>query len=170
MYNGGKIIIGIIIFVILFTSPFWSNFLSSAPKEKPEPIPPTQYKECVADKDYMTANHMDLLNQWRDLVVRSDTRFLKVNGKELMLNGKPAEMSLSKTCIGCHTSKKDFCDKCHNYLGVTPYCWDCHVDPAITKPFTPPINSSINIPASDTNNINLKPKDNNLEQNKEMVK
>ena len=28
-----------------------------------------------------------------------------------------------------YTSTNDFCDRCHNYLAVSPYCWDCHVDP-----------------------------------------
>ena len=38
-------------------------------------------------------------------------------------------MSLTNTCLGCHSNKAQFCDQCHNYLEVTPYCWDCHVDP-----------------------------------------
>ena len=37
--------------------------------------------------------------------------------------------SLSGTCMSCHDDKAGFCDKCHDYLGVQPYCWDCHVEP-----------------------------------------
>jgi hypothetical protein len=33
------------------------------------------------------------------------------------------------TCMQCHTSKKKFCDTCHAYASVTPYCWDCHLAP-----------------------------------------
>jgi hypothetical protein len=31
--------------------------------------------------------------------------------------------------MACHTSKKEFCDRCHDYTSVTPYCWDCHLAP-----------------------------------------
>ena len=42
--------------------------------------------------------------------------------------GKEFEMSLSNTCIECHDNKAEFCDRCHNYASVRPYCWDCHID------------------------------------------
>jgi hypothetical protein len=29
----------------------------------------------------------------------------------------------------CHSNKTKFCDQCHNYMGVAPYCWDCHIAP-----------------------------------------
>ena len=46
-------------------------------------------------------------------------------------------MSLSGTahtkdggsCMSCHANKDKFCDRCHDYLAVKPYCWDCHVEP-----------------------------------------
>jgi hypothetical protein len=73
--------------------------------------------------EYMRDNHMELLNIWREDVVRKgDRTFTTVSGKKF-------EMSLTKTCIHCHSNKTEFCDQCHNYLGVSPYCWDCHVDP-----------------------------------------
>jgi hypothetical protein len=37
-------------------------------------------------------------------------------------------MSLSNTCLDCHSNKAEFCDRCHNYASVSPYCWDCHID------------------------------------------
>jgi len=84
-------------------------------------------KECVASTEYMRASHMDLLNEWRDEVVREGNRiYTSPNGKEF-------EMSLTKTCTNCHYNKKEFCDQCHDYLGVTPYCWDCHVEPPKTE-------------------------------------
>ena len=30
--------------------------------------------------------------------------------------------------------KADFCDKCHTYASVKPYCWDCHTEPKNTTP------------------------------------
>jgi hypothetical protein len=40
-------------------------------------------------------------------------------------------MSLEETCFSCHDDKSNFCDSCHDYTAVDPYCWDCHAfDPA----------------------------------------
>jgi len=38
-------------------------------------------------------------------------------------------MSLQNGCMTCHSNKKKFCDECHNYMAVVPYCWDCHIQP-----------------------------------------
>jgi hypothetical protein len=74
------------------------------------------------DTDYMRAEHMQLLDLWRHSVVR--------NGKRVFVNtsGKEFNMSLSNTCLDCHSNKADFCDRCHTYASVEPYCWDCHID------------------------------------------
>ena len=37
--------------------------------------------------------------------------------------------SLTNTCIRCHSNKDKFCDECHHFAGVQPYCWACHVMP-----------------------------------------
>ena len=44
-------------------------------------------------------------------------------------DGRRYEKSLTHTCLGCHQSKANSCDRCHDYLDVKPYCWECHVDP-----------------------------------------
>ena len=79
--------------------------------------------ECVEATDYMRANHMDLLDQWRDTVVREGRPHLHLRG------GQGLHMSLSDTCLDCHSNKEQFCDACHTYSAVDPYCWDCHVIP-----------------------------------------
>lgn len=125
MYDSGKILLGIIVFLILFTSPTWYDLIFGTPAIKPNLVLPSKedQKECVMSTEYMRDNHMELLNVWRDDAVRKGDRiFTTVSGKEF-------EMSLTKTCINCHSNKAEFCDQCHNYLGVSPYCWDCHVDP-----------------------------------------
>ena len=33
------------------------------------------------------------------------------------------------SCMSCHSNKDEFCDRCHDYLAVKPYCWECHVEP-----------------------------------------
>jgi hypothetical protein len=42
-------------------------------------------------------------------------------------------MSLTQTCMRCHESRADFCDRCHAYAGAQPACWGCHVDPKIVQ-------------------------------------
>jgi len=39
------------------------------------------------------------------------------------------EKSLTGTCLSCHSSKEAFCNRCHEYVGADPYCWECHIDP-----------------------------------------
>ncbi|MFP4368184.1 MAG: sulfate reduction electron transfer complex DsrMKJOP subunit DsrJ [Candidatus Kapaibacterium sp.] len=126
MYNSGKIIFGIIIFIALFSAPFWVNSLGKSEAGAPELEYPKDHSECVRDSEWMKAYHMDLLNDWRDKVVREDIRFTEFHGGEI-------EMSLTRSCMNCHDNKEKFCDRCHNYLDVTPYCWDCHVEPMGAK-------------------------------------
>ena len=116
MYDTGKIVAGLAVFVVLATSPLWYNALSAATPDKPIlQQPPNGSTECVADAEYMRANHM---------VVREDVRTYTSE-----LSGKDYTMSLSDTCLECHSKKEQFCDACHTYSAVTPYCWDCHVIP-----------------------------------------
>jgi len=127
MYDAGKIIAGLLIFLVLVTSPMWYKAATGTKGEAPELKYVTEEKACVADTEYMRALHMDLLNEWRDDVVRKDDR--EYHG----LEGKVYEKSLSRTCMSCHSNKEEFCDRCHNYAGVSVYCWDCHVEPAEVK-------------------------------------
>jgi hypothetical protein len=125
MYDTGKIVAGLAVFVVLATSPLWYNALSAAPPDRPEiQLPTNGSTECVEETEYMRANHMDLLDVWRDTVVREDVRTYTSE-----LSGKSFNMSLSDTCLDCHSNKQQFCDSCHTYSAVTPYCWDCHVIP-----------------------------------------
>jgi len=124
MYDAGKIIVGLVIFLVLVTSPLWYNLVSGSPVTAPELQYPTNSTQCVEATDYMRSSHMDLLNDWRDAVVREGRR-----DHVSTLTGKTYDMSLSLTCMDCHDNKAQFCDACHTYMAVTPYCWDCHVEP-----------------------------------------
>jgi hypothetical protein len=123
MYDANKIIPGLIIFLVLATFPIWFSLASGKTGYKPKPKPPADQKECIESKAYMKAYHMDLLNKWRDDVVRNGKRYYIAKNKKRHL------MSLTLTCMKCHAKKAEFCDQCHNYLGVTPDCWTCHVEP-----------------------------------------
>lgn len=124
MYDGSKIIPGLIIFLCLITFPIWYTVAGGRSSYSPDPKTPADKKQCVEPAEYMTSSHMDLLNDWRDEVVRGENRIYEAS------DGKTYEMSLSNTCMNCHSNKADFCDECHNYVGVNPYCWDCHIEPA----------------------------------------
>ncbi len=85
--------------------------------------PPGGEKECVEPTAYMRRHHVDVLMKWRDAVVR-EGRLTYVAS-----NGRQYVMSLTTTCIGCHSNKADFCDRCHDYVRVQPRCWECHTFP-----------------------------------------
>jgi hypothetical protein len=125
MYDGGKIIAGILLFLALVTFPVWFTLAQGKAGYAPTLAKPVKGEHCVESKPYMRSWHMDLLNQWRDSVVRADQRVYESRDFPTELH----EMSLTKTCLGCHEDKAQFCDQCHNYLGVSPYCWDCHNEP-----------------------------------------
>jgi len=132
MYDGWKVIIGIIIFIGIATFPFLYD-IGKASVPPPEPkintpeIQKMVEKKCVEPKSFMKTEHMKMLNNWRDFVVRDGDRIYTAS------NGKEYVMSLQNTCMKCHSNKKEFCDQCHNYLDVTPYCWDCHIAPKEEK-------------------------------------
>jgi len=123
MHKKSVILAGLIALLVLLTFPVWYNLAAGEASEAPTPKLPENEKACVQDTATMKVAHMDLLMEWRDdSVRRHDRTFVMPDGREF-------EKSLTRTCLKCHTSKKDFCDACHDYSGVKPYCWDCHVDP-----------------------------------------
>ncbi len=122
------IMAGLVVFVLAVLSPFWFNLITSTQAApKPELLgKAAKVKKCVLDKYEMRAEHMYLLDVWRDSVVRDADR--KYTGT----NGETFNMSLStgeNSCLGCHEDKAKFCDSCHDYASVSPYCWECHTNP-----------------------------------------
>ena len=122
MYDAGKVILGIVVFLALVTFPLWYNLAGEASVTAPE-LEKAEGTQCVEDAEWMRGRHMDLLDDWRDEVVRDGERYF------VGPDGQRMEKSLSNTCLNCHVNKDKFCDRCHNYMSVDPYCWDCHVIP-----------------------------------------
>lgn len=126
--NKNMIMAGLVIFALSVLSPFWFNLITTT-QAAPEPElvgKAKTEKKCVLDKYDMRANHMSLLDEWRDSVVRDADRMYTAE------NGHSFNMSLStgeNSCLGCHEDKAKFCDSCHTYASVTPYCWECHTNP-----------------------------------------
>ncbi|MBI4878788.1 MAG: sulfate reduction electron transfer complex DsrMKJOP subunit DsrJ [Planctomycetes bacterium] len=126
MYDGGKVVFGLALFVALCTSPLWLSVARGGGGAEAPPLqmPAPAAGKCVRDGEWMRNSHMELLNSWRDEVVREGKR------SEQLADGRVIEKSLTKTCLGCHTDKTQFCDRCHDYVGVKPFCFDCHVETA----------------------------------------
>ena len=124
MYDGGKIITGLIIFLILLLFPVWYQVGKAAKVPDPQ-LTETAKKaqQCVEAKGFMKTQHMKMLDQWRNEVVRDGERYYTSS------DGKMHYKSLQVSCMKCHSNKSKFCDQCHDYMGVSPYCWDCHVAP-----------------------------------------
>jgi hypothetical protein len=71
---------------------------------------------------------MELLEQWKQSVVREGKRIYVASG------GKQYVMSLARTCMACHWNKAEFCDPCHAYATAgyakpQQDCWACHTAP-----------------------------------------
>ncbi len=75
---------------------------------------PTNAEKCIAPTDWMRSNHQELLMHERTAAVREGIRTVKNS-----LNN----------CTSCHTKREEFCDKCHEYTGAKPECFECHYVP-----------------------------------------
>ena len=125
MYNARYIIPGIIVFVIVFTVPFWIN-IGSPDYKRPALELPAGEVDCIEPVEFMRAEHMTLLNEWRDAALRDGNRLYTAT------DGRVWDINLQNTCMSCHTDKANFCDTCHDSNSVDPYCWDCHIEPTAT--------------------------------------
>jgi hypothetical protein len=121
------IVAGLVLFLGAVTYPVWHELVARTPLRPPDLVLPAHEKQCVAPVSYMRTSHMKLLLDWRNSVVRENKL------QYVAFNGRVYDMSLTGTCLKCH-DKREFCDRCHTYAGVnTPYCWECHIDPALTQ-------------------------------------
>ncbi|MGD0282432.1 MAG: sulfate reduction electron transfer complex DsrMKJOP subunit DsrJ [Dissulfurispiraceae bacterium] len=131
MYDSGKIIAGLLVFVAIIAFPFvysmGTDIVKPEPKIDTPVIQQMAVKQCVEPKTFMRREHMQLLNQWRDEAVRDGNRVY------VGFEGKKYNISLQNTCMHCHSNKKEFCDTCHNFMAVHPYCWNCHFVPKENK-------------------------------------
>ena len=123
MRDRGLIYTGLLLFLAFLTLPVWHNLSAGITPKGPAPVLPAHEKQCVAPAAYMKSSHMTLLLDWREKVVREGTR------EYVAPDGRRFNISLTNTCLHeCHTSRADFCDRCHNYEAVALPCFDCHLD------------------------------------------
>ncbi|MBI2838755.1 MAG: sulfate reduction electron transfer complex DsrMKJOP subunit DsrJ [Acidobacteria bacterium] len=124
MADGAKVAGGLMVFVALACAPIWLVLARRSTASQPEIELPVGQKRCVESAEFMRQRHAALLVDWRDAVVREGlNRYVASDGREFRI-------SLTGTCLGCHTQASAFCDRCHAYIGVSPECWSCHVRPS----------------------------------------
>lgn len=127
LYDGGKILAGIVVFLIAATFPLWYGKGRAVPppdlKFDTPAIERLKEKLCVEPAPYMKANHMKLLAAWRDSAVREGNRSYRA------ADGRVHKISLTGNCLKCHSNRTQFCDRCHDYAGAKPNCWSCHITP-----------------------------------------
>jgi hypothetical protein len=108
--------------LVILSAPFWRGALAQTHGASPV-IPAAKGAHCVRPVAWMRKNHMKLLMRLRYEAVHEGIRH-----KEESLPG----------CMNCHvsrladgkypsvTSRKFFCNACHDYVGVRIDCFSCH--------------------------------------------
>ena len=123
MHNKGLIAGIILVFLVVVGLPLWYGAATGKSGKMEKLDLPADKKQCVEPTPYMRAHHVDVLSLWKETVVREGKRTYVAG------DGKEYTMSLTNTCIDCHKNKEKFCDRCHNYVGAKPRCWECHTYP-----------------------------------------
>lgn len=129
------IIAGLAVFVVLATFPFWYPLVPPPVAGEEVSAPDREYPQhaprCVEKREWMAANHMNLLKQWREEVVRDGDKEPYKSADF----GTPHLKSLTDTCMDCHSAKEmvdekgnTSCVQCHSFAGVEPDCWNCHIE------------------------------------------
>jgi hypothetical protein len=136
LYDAKYIIGGLLVFFVVASFALWPNLGKTVPAPQPKLDTPVIQKlaeadrKCILPLSEMRAQHMQMLIDWRENVVRFKERGVtSPRGRDFTApDGKVYLASLTKTCLNCHSNKAEFCDKCHNYAAVAPNCWGCHLE------------------------------------------
>ena len=117
--SGGRQTVLTVVLVLIVLLPFGYSLVSgvfAGPGEPEEPFlerPAPEHENCIRDTEYMRYHHWELLRAEREKVVRYGIR-----GSDGL-----------KNCMDCHTSRENFCEKCHIAASVWADCWGCHYYP-----------------------------------------
>jgi hypothetical protein len=120
MRDAWKIAGGTALFVALALAPVWQR-AGAQRAERPAPKIARPEARCVAPRELMRVSHMQVLDGWRDAVVRGGASRTATTAE-----GHQVARSLSGGCLECHPNQREFCDRCHDDLLVRPVCWSCH--------------------------------------------
>jgi len=132
-YDGKYIFGGLIVLLALVALPFLPNAGKAIPPPVRQLDTPVIQKlakkdrKCLMPTEWMRANHMQMLVEWRDKVVRSNEKGAPDGRYFVTPDGRKFFASLTNSCLDCHSNKDKFCDQCHNYVAVVPNCFGCHL-------------------------------------------
>lgn len=121
IFDAAKIIPGLVLLTAVVTLPAWYDSAFGDSGTEPDLGPKPAASGCILPVSQMRANHMTLLHEWRDQVVRGGQRVAHT------VDGRAVPMSLTNGCLGCHGNRAQFCDRCHAYAAVKPDCFECHL-------------------------------------------
>lgn len=124
--DAGKIIGGVAVAAVVAAGPIWMGSVRGT--KSAAPVPPTGSGPCLESRDSMRRDHPALLSAWREQAVRSGQRSYHA------ADGRDMSIGLGQTCLGCHGEASKFCDRCHQQVGVTLSCWQCHPKSPIARP------------------------------------
>ncbi|MBM3161741.1 MAG: sulfur reduction protein DsrJ [Chlorobi bacterium] len=113
---------GLLLFLLAALYAFRHQESMAESAAAPAPSGVVDSSACIAPKEFMKANHMRVLAEWRHSSVREGNRVW------VAPDGRKIDKSLN-TCLNCHSSNRMFCFNCHMYANVKPNCWNCHISP-----------------------------------------
>lgn len=114
----------VVILLAIGFSAVWAFSSPDAEEAQPFLELPAGEEACVVeDTVYMRFQHMDLLLDLRDEVVRDGTL------GEFDSDGTVRRITLDG-CWECHTSRETFCNQCHDAVNLNLDCFRCHHDPS----------------------------------------
>ncbi len=117
------IVAAVIIVLPIGFSLVWAVAAPSAGGAEPFLVMPEGEEECVEEVTYMRFQHMDLLLDLRDEVVREGSH------RQVVLDGQVRQITLDG-CWDCHTDRTQFCNRCHDSVNLNLNCFKCHHDPS----------------------------------------
>ena len=144
LYDRGKIIAGIVIFLILITFPFWyGKGKAVAPPELELDTPAIEQLAGKALRGGCRL-HAGQPHEASDRLARRASSG-KASALYTATDGRVFEMSLTGTCLKCHSNKDQFCDRCHDYVGVEALLLELPYRPRGGPPMTPTRREFLNI-------------------------
>jgi hypothetical protein len=147
MNSRAGVIVALVVALVVLTVPFWyalGQRVTGRSQAAPDIPKPTNAENCVENN--MRARHMQVIDEWRDAVVREGQRVYPSQDHRDPHTGEPVEyvMSLTETCLlKCHSTEENpktdeagnvlsvqqrFCNECHQFANIRPNCWDCHLE------------------------------------------
>ncbi len=123
MYHKPYVIIGLIIILAFAATPLWLGNSGKGYENITKLLAKPKGKHCIESAQWMRAHHMVLLMEFRQMAVREGIMHYRSHTYGVVYN------TTFSQCFRCH-DYKEFCKRCHEFSGVSVYCWTCHTPPS----------------------------------------